>query len=178
MISMGTCCSIAYIFAPTGELWPAASVNARIPPITVGDKPVTATAWLDHNKPVEQMTWAPSEPQIITGRMISHGGWIPRPKHTVFNLYRPPLIEPGNAAEADRWLDHIHKIYPDDASHIVKWLAQRVQRPQEKINHALCSAAIKVSARIPCSSPSSALSVPGISKKYRHSNCSVVSMAI
>ena len=29
------------------------------------------------------------------------------------------------------------KIYPDDASHITKWLAHRVQRPQEKINHAL-----------------------------------------
>jgi hypothetical protein len=126
-----------YIFAPTGDLWPASSVNARIPPIMVGDKPVSATAWLDRHKPVEQMTWAPGEPAVITGRMVSHCGWIARPQHTVFNLYRPPLIKPGNAAEAERWLDHIHKIYSNDAAHIIKWCAHRVQRPQEKVNHAL-----------------------------------------
>jgi hypothetical protein len=126
-----------YIFAPTGDLWPASSVNARIPPIMEGKKLVLASTWLDKNKPVEQMTWAPGEPAIITGKMTSDGGWIARNNHTVFNLYRPPLIEPGNAAEADRRLDHINKIYPEHADHIVKWCAHRVQRPQEKINHAL-----------------------------------------
>jgi hypothetical protein len=59
-----------YIFAPTRCLWPAASVNARIPPIVDTNrngnpvledgKPVTmpASAWLDQLRPVEQMTWA------------------------------------------------------------------------------------------------------------------------
>jgi hypothetical protein len=132
-----------YIFAPTGDIWPGSSVNARIAPIQVGvdDKGepvfISASAWLDRTKPVEQMTWAPGEPGIISGRLISHGGWIPREKHTVFNLYRPPLIEPGNAAEADRWLDHVYKVYPADADHIIKWCAQRVQFPHIKINHAL-----------------------------------------
>jgi len=55
----------------------------------------------------------------------------------VFNLYCPPLIVPGNAAEAQMWLDHIDKIYPDDADYIVKWCAQRRQQPQTKINNAL-----------------------------------------
>jgi hypothetical protein len=32
---------------------------------------------------------------------------------------------------------HVRVIYPDDAEHIFDWLAHRVQRPQEKINHAL-----------------------------------------
>ena len=31
----------------------------------------------------------------------------------------------------------MHKVFGGDADHIVKWLAHRVQRPQEKINHAL-----------------------------------------
>ena len=31
----------------------------------------------------------------------------------------------------------MHKVYPDDADHIINWLAHRVQRPQEKINHAV-----------------------------------------
>jgi hypothetical protein len=83
------------------------------------------------------MTWAPGEPSIIKDRMISHGGWVARKNHTVFNHYRPPMIELGNAAEADRWLDHVRRVYPDDADHIVRWCAHRVQRPQEKINHAL-----------------------------------------
>jgi hypothetical protein len=132
-----------YIFAPTGDIWPGSGVNARIAPIQVGvdDKGepvfISASAWLDRDKPVEQMTWAPGEPGIISGRLISHGGWISREKHTVFNLYRPPLIEPGNAAEADRWLDHVYKVYPLDADHIIKWCAQRVQFPHIKINHAL-----------------------------------------
>ena len=43
----------------------------------------------------------------------------------------------GDASKADPWLKHVHKIYPDDADHIIKWLAHRVQRPQEKINHGL-----------------------------------------
>ena len=53
------------------------------------------------------------------------------------NLYRPPALEPGNAADADPWLDHVHKVYPGNADHIVRWLAHRVQRPGEKVNHAL-----------------------------------------
>ena len=35
------------------------------------------------------------------------------------------------------WIDHVHKVYPDNAEHIIRWLAHRVQRPAEKINHAL-----------------------------------------
>ena len=119
-----------YIFVPSREMWPASSVDARL-----GS---SASEWLDQNKPVEQMTWAPGLPMLIKDRLIAEGGWIERPGVACFNLYLPPVIEPGKAAEAGRWLDHIHKVFgQDDAGHIVKWLAHRVQRPQEKINHAL-----------------------------------------
>jgi hypothetical protein len=118
-----------FIFIPTGDLWPAESVDARLGR--------NASQWLAENKPVEQMTWAPGEPRIIHGKLISHGGWIPRDRHTVFNLYRPPLIASGNAAEADRWIEHINKVYPEQADHLIKWLAYRVQSPADKINHAL-----------------------------------------
>jgi hypothetical protein len=66
-----------------------------------------------------------------------HGGWIERQGVTCFNLYRPPTLEPGDAMKAGPWLDHVRRVYPDDAEHIIKWLAQRVQSPQVKINHAL-----------------------------------------
>jgi Family of unknown function (DUF5906) len=140
-----------YIYTPAGETWPAISVNARLGSVPLldddgnqvlnkKDEPVEipASVWLDQNQPVEQMTWAPGLPQLIENRLVSDGGWIERPAVTCFNLYRPPTIIPGNAAEAERWIDHVHKVFNEaDADHIVQWLAHRVQRPQEKINHAL-----------------------------------------
>src|SRR4029077_6679218 len=32
---------------------------------------------------------------------------------------------------------HVHKVFPKYGDHIIKWLAYRVQHPQDKINHAL-----------------------------------------
>src|SRR5262249_27401994 len=93
--------------------------------------------WLDKNRPVEQMTWCPGYPMLIKDRLVVDGVWIERPEVTCFNHYRPPRIELGDATKANPWLDHARKIYPDDADHIIPWLAHRVQRPQEKINHAL-----------------------------------------
>src|SRR5262249_27510213 len=91
----------SYIFTPTGEMWPAASVNARVPsiPMTDGPEPVEmkASAWLARHRPVEQMTWAPGLPALIKDRVISGGGWKGRLGSDCFNLYRPPVIEHGDA---------------------------------------------------------------------------------
>src|SRR5215831_12087846 len=140
----------SYIFVPSRDMWPASSVNARIAPFPMLDrngKPIvdengkpkrtSASAWLDRNKPIEQATWAPGLPTLIKNRLISEGGWIERDGVTCFNLYRPPTIVLGDPNEAGPWLDHVGKVFGDDASHIIHWLAQRVQRPYEKINHAL-----------------------------------------
>jgi hypothetical protein len=144
--------SHSYIYTPTRETWPASSVNSRLPPMPVLDptgkpvreektgevKVISASKWLDHHHAVEQMTWAPGLPMLISNRLISDGGWIERNGVTCFNLYRPPIIKPGKATKAGPWLDHVQKVFGDaDADHIVKWLAQRVQHPAEKINHAL-----------------------------------------
>jgi hypothetical protein len=127
----------SYIFAPSGELWPASSVNARLPPVIGADgKPTPPAKWLDANSPVEQMTWAPGLLRLIKDKLISDGGWIGRPGCTIFNLYRSPCIVP-KAGDVTPWLDLIHKIFPNEADHILLWLAHRVQRPHEKINHAL-----------------------------------------
>jgi Family of unknown function (DUF5906) len=126
-----------YIFLPTREPWPAKSVNVRLPPIPMPGWDMPASAWLDANARVEQMTWAPGEPMLIKDRLVSEGGFFPRPGCTVLNLYRPPTLVLGDATAAGPWLDHVKRVYPDDTGHIVSWLAQRVQRPQVKINHAL-----------------------------------------
>ncbi|MBK7252048.1 MAG: primase C-terminal domain-containing protein [Gammaproteobacteria bacterium] len=122
-----------YIFVPTRELWPGASVNARVAPVH-DERPAD---WLDANRPIDQMTWAPGEPMVIRDRLVADGGWIERKGVACFNLYRPPERKAGDATCAGRWLDHVKRVYPDEAEHITRWLAHRVQRPQEKINHAL-----------------------------------------
>jgi hypothetical protein len=96
-----------YIFTPTRDLWPASSVNARIPPVSLpNNKTISASAWLDANAPVEQMTWAPGEPMLIKDRLISEGGWIARSGCTVFNVYQAPTLVPYDAAAATPWLNH------------------------------------------------------------------------
>jgi hypothetical protein len=139
-----------YIFIPTREMWPATSVNSRVPPVPLLDrngepvldkdekqKFIPANAWLDQNKPVEQMTWAPGEPMEIKDRLVSEGGWFERKGATCFNLYRPPTLVHGDPKDVAPWLDHINKVYPNDAAHIVNYCAHRVQHPEVKINHAL-----------------------------------------
>ena len=139
-----------YIYTPTRTHWPGASVNSRIAPIKLEDENghpmldrdgkqviLSASAWLDRNKPVEQMTWAPGSPMVIRDRLVLEGGWIERGGTACFNLYHPPTITPGDASKAVPWVEHIGFIYPESADHIIDWLAHRVQRPECKINHAL-----------------------------------------
>ena len=119
----------AYIFTPSGAMWPASSVNSRIPPIPLVDKngepllddegkqrKISAAAWLDKHRPVETMTWAPGEPMLIPDRLISDGGRISRKGVTCFNLYRPPPLIPHKGAEARPWLEHAEKVFSGDAS--------------------------------------------------------------
>jgi Family of unknown function (DUF5906) len=139
-----------YLFVPCGEMWPGDSVDLRVPPVPLfnrkgapivdekGDqKKLRASAWIAQNRPVECMTWVPGEPEIIANRLISSGGWIERKGCNTFNLYRPPQIALGDATQAGPWLAHGEKIFAADFARIKLWLAHRVQRSAEKINHAL-----------------------------------------
>jgi hypothetical protein len=139
-----------YIFRPSREIWVGASVNARLQPKPLLNKHgkqviddagnpafIKATLWLDRNQPVEQLTWAPGKPEIIADRLVSSGGWIRRPGCHVANRYLPPTIVPGNPRAATLWVRHVHKLYGREALHIIRCLAHRVQRPWQKINHAL-----------------------------------------
>ena len=147
-----------YLFVPTRELWPGSSVNAKCATPcddngqaltklvqrkgkggvkTFESVPVSAVEYLDAQRTVEQMTWAPGEPMLVRDRLVVGGGWIERAGCSCFNLYLPPRPLHGEAAEATQWLDHTRRVFPEHANHIVNWLAHRVQRPGEKINHAL-----------------------------------------
>jgi len=55
----------AFIFIPTGKIWPGTSVDKCVPPVDIGaEKPVRASTWISTYRHVEQMTWAPGLPQF------------------------------------------------------------------------------------------------------------------
>ena len=142
-----------YIFLPTRAPWSAESVDTLFPDgmalLDENGKPVlrknkkgkdepvmiSASMWLDNNRPVHQMTWVPGMDLIIKDRVVADGGWIDKPGANTLNLYRPPTLK-AKRGKVKLWLDHIKLIYPKDADHIIKYLAQHVQFPAIKINHA------------------------------------------
>jgi hypothetical protein len=139
-----------YVYVPTRELWPAASINSRLDPIPLFDKNgapvldkkgkpkfISPSLWFDEHRPVEQMTWVPGREVIIRDQIIHEGGLITRKGVSIFNLYRPPILELGDATKAERWLELGRVLFAEDFHHIIKWMAQRVQQPHIKINHAL-----------------------------------------
>src|SRR5262249_15880119 len=106
-----------YIFTPSREPWPAASVSVRVPPVPSPDgKPIKPSEWLDANAAVEQMTWAPGEPMLIKNRLVSDGGWIERPGCNIFNLYLPPHLVPIRG-DVTPWLSLMEKVFPEHAEH-------------------------------------------------------------
>lgn len=128
-----------YIFTPTRESWPAVSVDSKVKDWPEGPdgKRLKPSKWLDDHATVEQMTWVPGLPMLIEDKLMDTGGWITQTGCTCFNLYRPPTIKHGDPNKAGPWIDHVQRVYPEEADHIMDWLAQRVQRPDIKINHAL-----------------------------------------
>jgi hypothetical protein len=139
-----------YIYIPTREPWPASSVNSQIAKMPLRDhdgepmlddkgneKFISASTWLDQNRAVQQMTWAPGEPLEIRDKLIAEGGWFTHKGATCLNLYRPPTIVPGDASKATIWIDHVHRVYPEDGDRLIDYSAHLVQFPQIKINHAI-----------------------------------------
>jgi hypothetical protein len=150
----------AYVFIPTGAIWAASGVNAALRPVAVVDKAgkpvlipskkkdadgktvmepktVLATSWLDRHHPTHHMTWAPGHPPLVKNRLIIEGEWITRNKIHTLNFYRAPIVLPGDPAKAGRWVELVKKVFPNEYERIIMFFAHRVQRPGEKINHAL-----------------------------------------
>lgn len=123
-----------YLHRPTRAFWPAASVDGSFP---MKIEKMKASQWLDKHRAVQQATWHPGHAETIHDKIVVDGGFIHKPGMTIYNRYRAPSIIGGDAHGATRWREHLRTIYPGEADHIERWLAQRIQRPADKINHAL-----------------------------------------
>jgi hypothetical protein len=127
-----------FIYMPTGKIWERAGFDRAFPPLDLGgEEKIPQSEIMDKQRPVHDMTWAPGKPQIIEDLFLDQGGWISKAGARVYNRYRPPRETEGDPEKASPWLDHVEYVYPGDGQHIVDWLAHRVQRPGEKVNHAL-----------------------------------------
>ena len=140
-----------YVYMPCRETWTARAVDIVVGRQQVFDKngkPVrnqtgelvteSASTWLLKHQRVEQMAWVPGQPALIRDRLLVDGGWIERPEVSCLNMYRPPRIELGDPNLAGPWITHLKYLFSDDdADHILRWLAQRKQQPEVKINHGL-----------------------------------------
>lgn len=126
-----------YLYVPTRDLWPPASVDGRVEWPMVGDKSMPPSLFLDRRRAIEQLIWAPGEPQMVEGRVLDQGGWVYHKGIRAFNLYRPPPAISGDPEKATRWREHGQRLYPEEWDHIERWLAYKVQHPGAKINHAI-----------------------------------------
>ncbi|WP_234678919.1 bifunctional DNA primase/polymerase [Bradyrhizobium monzae] len=128
------------IYERTGELFNSASVDKHIGRVKDAMKTegpgALASTWLSQHRFVKSMGWAPGESKIIEDRVLTVDGWIRSRGDRTFNRYVPPHVD-HIEGDVSKWLNHIEAIYPGEAGHIVRWLAHRVQRPGDKVNHAL-----------------------------------------
>lgn len=117
-----------YIHRPTGGRWPAASLDG-----TVGKD---TRMMLDLTHPVHLLSWAPGLPERFQMRDLdvsnerAADAWV-------YNEYHAPSAARHDGDIAP-WLELLHKLYPGaDAEHILRYMADAVQNPGRKCNHAL-----------------------------------------
>jgi Family of unknown function (DUF5906) len=138
------------IYRPTKDAWLNDAVDMRLPRQALLDANgnplrndkgkiimVSASQWLAKHRSVERATWHPGEPEIIRDKLAVDTGWIEKPGAVSINLYLPPNDIPGDAAQATPWVEHWHRLYPDEADHLIGWLAHRKQCPGLKPNHCV-----------------------------------------
>ncbi len=124
-----------YINRVTREMIPVDAVNSHLKRFTdsLGMKP---TAHLDMFRAVQQMGWQPAYPEIIEGKVSEDGILRDDPKGRIYNLFRPSAAV-ASEGDPSPWVNHVRSIYPEEADHLFKWMAYRIQNPGKKINHAI-----------------------------------------
>jgi Bifunctional DNA primase/polymerase, N-terminal/Family of unknown function (DUF5906) len=129
-----------YIYRPTGSQWIATAVDSAVTPVNVDGKLVQASAWLRTHQLATSMT---SEPRLaedyIKGLDCLNGELVEVEGAALFNSYKRPNIEPGDASKATPFLDHVRRVFPlpGDADQFLDYMAHRVQLPHIKPRFAL-----------------------------------------
>jgi hypothetical protein len=129
-----------YIYRPTISYWISGAVDAAVSPINVEGKIVKASEWLKINQLCTSMTCDPAiEEDYVKGFDCRNGEIVQIGGAAMFNSYRKPTIELGDAKLASPFVDHVQRIFnkPGDADQFLSYMAHRVQKPEEKPRFAL-----------------------------------------
>lgn len=129
-----------FIYRPTMTHWVAAAVDAAVSPVNEEGKIMPASEWLKQHQLATSMTCDPAiDEDYVKGQDCRHGEVVEVPGAAMFNTYRKPSIEPGDARLAGPFLEHVKKVFnkPGDADQFLDYMAHRVQKPWEKPRFAL-----------------------------------------
>lgn len=129
-----------YIYRPTSSSWIAAAVDAAVSPVNEQGKIMRASEWLQLNRLCTSMTCDPSlEDDYVRGLDSRNGEVAEVPGAALYNSYRRPTIELGDARLAQPFLQHVRRVFPrsGDADQFLSYMAHRVQLPAEKPRFAL-----------------------------------------
>ena len=129
-----------FIYRPTISYWIASAVDAAVSPVNEDGKIVKASEWLKLNQLCTSMTCDPAlDEDYIKGHDCREGEIVPVAGAALFNSYRKPTIELGDARLAQPFLEHVQRIFnkPGDADQFLNYMAHRVQKPWEKPRFAL-----------------------------------------
>jgi len=129
-----------FIYRPTISHWIAAAVDAAVSPMNENGKIIKASNWLQLNQLATSMTCDPAlDVDYIKGHDCREGEILSVPGAAVFNTYRKPTIELGDAKLAKPFLEHINKLFnkSGDAKQFLNYMSHRVQKPWEKPRFAL-----------------------------------------
>ena len=129
-----------YIYRPTVSHWIGEAVDAAVSPVNEDGKIIKASQWLKANQLVTSMTCDPSiEDDYLKGHDCRNGEIVKVAGASMFNTYRKPTIELGDAKLATPFIEHVEKIFnkEGDAKQFLDYMAHRVQKPWEKPRFAL-----------------------------------------
>jgi len=129
-----------FIYRPTISYWIAGAVDAAVSPVNIDGKLQKASEWLKANQLCTSMTCDPAiDEDYIKGYDCRNGEIVSVPGAAMFNSYRKPTIELGDARLATPFVEHVQRIFnkAGDADQFLNYMAHRVQRPEEKPRFAL-----------------------------------------
>jgi hypothetical protein len=116
------------------ELLPGRNGSVR----AVQIKPASSIARVERNSVVEGNTWWPGKPRIIEDIVVTDDGDVHAKGRRMLNTYQAPTHHTqGNPAMAGLWIEHIKRLWPDDAEVMMDYFAHTVQHPGEKINFGI-----------------------------------------
>lgn len=129
-----------FIYRPTISYWIAGAVDAAVSPVNIEGKLMKASEWLKANQLCTSMTCDPAiEEDYVKGYDCRNGEVVQVGGAAMFNSYRKPTIELGDAKLASPFVEHVKRTFnkPGDADQFLNYMAHRVQKPWEKPRFAL-----------------------------------------